>query len=106
MLIKVIKNCGDTTLPDMVEMETTLKIGDKFKMKYDWCDKRSAMCGELKNWHMDVGEFTVVDIVCNMLIKPHSVWVRLFANDELFTKRCGSKEFDTSEQQVLERLVA
>lgn len=39
MLIKVIKNCGDTTLPDMAEMETTLKIGDKFKMKYDWCEK-------------------------------------------------------------------
>ncbi len=106
MLIKVMKKCGNTALPDLAEVETTLKIGDKFKMEYDWCEKKPAMYGAARIWHKAVGEFTVVDIVCNMLVQPNSVWVRLSANDELFTKRCGSKEFDASEQQVLERLVA
>ncbi len=106
MLMKVIKNCSDTISPDMAEVETALKIGDKFKMEYDWCDKKPSICGEIQSWHKDVGEFTVVDIVCNMIIKPSEVWVRLAANDEKFTKRCGSKEFDAPEEQILERLVA
>ena len=50
--------------------------------------------------------FEVVDIVCNMVINPHEVWVRLRSCDEDFTKRCGSKEFDAPEKQVLERMAA
>ncbi len=106
MYIKVIKNCDDGVSPDMADVDTSLKLGDTFKMEYDWCEKKPAICGEKRSWHKAVGEFTVVDIVCNMIVKPNSVWVRLSANDELFIKRCGSKEFDASEEQVLERRVA
>ncbi len=106
MLIKVLKRSGDTTKPDMIDMETTLKVGDKFKMEYDWCKRYPAMCGELREWYKDVCEFEVVDIVCNMLVNPHSVWIRLSTDDETFAKRCGGEEFDIVEEQALKRMVA
>lgn len=105
-MMNVIKVAGDSSKPDKVEMDTTLSIGDKFRMEYDWCNRYQGMNGSIPYWHIDTAEFEVVDIVCNMLINPHEVWVRLRSCDEDFTKRCGSKEFDAPEKQVLERMAA
>ena len=105
-MMNVIKVAGDSSKPDTVEMDTAFKIGDKFEMEYDWCSKHKAMNGYINNWHKDTAEFEVVDIVCNMLINPHEIWVRLKSKDENFTKRCGSKEFDAPEYQILERKAA
>ena len=104
MLIKVLKRNGDTLSPDEIEMETALNIGDKFLMEYDWCKRIPCMNGYKPDWYKDVAEFTVVDIVCNMLINPSSVWVRLHSDDELFNKRCGMGDFDVEENKVLERI--
>ncbi|MDO5587187.1 MAG: hypothetical protein Q4G53_08895 [Clostridia bacterium] len=103
MLINVIKIAGDSSKPNMVEMDTAFNIGDKFKMEYDWCRRKQAMNGYTAEWHKDIAVFEVVDIVCNMLVKPYSVWLRLRSWDENFTKRCGCEEFDVPEYQVLER---
>ena len=64
------------------------------------------MNGYKPDWYKDIAEFTVVDIVCNMLYKPASVWVRLRSADELFNKRCGSGDFDVEESMVLKRIEA
>ena len=104
MLIKVLKRNGDTSSPDKIEMETALHIGDKFLMEYDWCKRIPCMNGYKPDWYKDVAEFTVVDIVCNMLVNPSSVWVRLHSDDELFNKRCGIGDFDVEENKVLERI--
>lgn len=106
MLMNVIKVAGDSSKPDKVEMDTAFSIGDKFRMEYDWCKRYQGMNGYIPSWHKDTAEFEVVDIVCNMLINPHEVWVRLRSCDENFTKRCGSKEFDAPEKQVVERMAA
>lgn len=106
MLLKVLKGARDTGKPDMEEMETAFNIGDKFKMEYDWCDKIQCINGYRPNWHKDVAEFKVVDMVCNMLVYPSEVWLRLGSDDELFKKRCGSEEFDAPEKQVIERVRA
>ena len=104
MKLKVIKAVGDTSKPDTVEADTSLKIGDSFEMEYDWCTKIPCINGYKPIWHKDIAEFTVVDIVCNMLINPSSVWVRLKSVDELFQKRCGAGCFDVPEDKVLERI--
>lgn len=104
MNLKVIKAVGDTSKPDTVEADTSLKIGDSFEMEYDWCTKIPCINGYKPIWHKDIAEFTVVDIVCNMLINPSSVWVRLKSVDELFQKRCGAGCFDVPEDKVLERI--
>ena len=33
--MNVIKVAGDSSKPDKMEMDTTLSIGDKFRMEYD-----------------------------------------------------------------------
>lgn len=104
-MMNVIKVAGDSSKPDTVEMDTAFSIGDKFKMEYDWCSRYPAINGYIPIWHKDTAEFEVVDIVCNMLINPHEVWVRLRSCDETFIKRCG-REFDAPEKQILERKAA
>lgn len=104
MLMNVIKCVGNSTKPVMVEMDTEFKIGDKFKMEYDWCKRQQGMNGYIAEWHKDVAQFEVVDIVCNMVVNPHEVWLRLHSLDEKFRKRCGG-EFDAPEYQVLKRKI-
>lgn len=104
MLMKVLKSKGDITNPDMVDFESAFKIGDKFEMEYDWCKRIPCMNGYKPEWYKGIAEFTVVDMVCNMLINPNEVWLRLSSVDETFQKRCGSEEFDAPEKQVLERI--
>ena len=106
MLMKVLKGAGDSRKPDEVDMDTTLFVGSKFKMEYDWCTRIPCIGGYRLDWHKDIAKFEVVDIVCNMLIYPVEVWVRLNSNDEEFIKRCGSSEFDAPEKQILERKIA
>ena len=106
MLLKVLKGARDTWKPEEVEMDTAFNIGDKFKMEYDWCKRIQCMNGYKPEWYKDVAEFTVVDMVCNMLVYPSEVWLRLGSEDEMFRKRCGSEEFDAPEKQVLERMAA
>ena len=76
MLINVIKVAGDSSKPNMVEMNTAFNIGDKIKMEYDWCRRVQCMNGYMPHWYKAVAEFEVVNIVCNMLINPPEVWVR------------------------------
>ncbi|MBS7297618.1 MAG: hypothetical protein KIG65_00895 [Eubacteriales bacterium] len=104
MLIKVLKRSGDASNPNEIEMETVLHIGDKFLMAYDWCKRIPCINGYKPDWYKGIAEFTVVDIVCNMLYKPESVWIRLHSDDELFNKRCGSGDFDVEEDKVLESI--
>lgn len=104
--MKVLKGARDTWKPDEVEMDAAFSVGEKFKMEYDWCIRIPCMNGYRPEWHKGIAEFTVVDMVCNMLINPNEVWVRLSSDDETFQKRCGSEEFDAPEKQVLERMVA
>ena len=106
MLIRVLKRNGDISSPDEIEMETVLRIGDGFCMEYDWCKRIPCMNGYRPDWYKDVAEFTVVNVVCNMLCKPESIWVRLHSDDELFKKRCGNSDFDAEEDKVLERIKA
>ena len=73
-------------------------------MEYDWCKRIHCMNGYKPEWYKGIAEFTVVDIVCNMLINPSSIWVRLHSDDELFKKRCGGGDFDAPEDKVLERI--
>ena len=75
-------------------------------MEYDWCKRIQCMNGYKPEWYKDVAEFTVVDMVCNMLVYPSEVWLLLGSEDEMFRKRCGSEEFDAPEKQVLERMAA
>lgn len=105
MLINVIKTEGDISKPDAIEMDTKLKIGDRFTMQYDWCSKICGINGNKVNWHIGTAEFTVSNMVCNMLLFPHEIWVRLHTQDSDFKKRCGCNEFDAPERQVLERVV-
>lgn len=105
LLMNVIKVAGDSSKPNMVEIDTAFNIGDKFKMEYDWCSRHQALNGYIPKWHKDIAEFEVVDIVCNMLINPNEVWLRLKSKDENFRKRCGG-EFDAPEYQVWERKIA
>lgn len=102
MKVKVWKH-EDAKKPDIIEVETAFNKGDKFEMEYDWCTKVECIVGHEKIWHKDIAEFEVVDIFCNMLINPSSVWLRLKSDDKLFQKRCGGC-FDVPEEQVLERM--
>lgn len=105
MLVNVIKAAGDLTKPNKVEMNTEFNIGDKFKMEYDWCKRVQCVNGYIPHWHKDVAEFEVVNIVCNMLINPPEIWVRLRSCNKEFIKRCG-REFDAPEHRILQRKVA
>ena len=100
----MLKRNGDITSPDEIEVESELHVGDKFLMEYDWCKRIPCMNGYKPDWYKDIAEFTVVDIVCNMLVNPSSIRVRLHCEDEIFKKRCGSKDFDVPEEKVLERI--
>ncbi|MCR4719342.1 MAG: hypothetical protein K5768_06910 [Firmicutes bacterium] len=106
MIVRVIKREGDTSKPDNIETDTAFAIGDRFEMEYDWCTKMQCMNGYRPIWHKAVAEFVVEDIVCNMLINPSSIWVRLKSDDKVFQKRCGSGSFDVPEKQVLKRTSA
>ena len=106
MLLKVLKSVNASDKPEIVEITTAFKIGDTFKMEYDWCKRKQAMNGYILEWHKDIAEFKVKDMVCNMLINPHEVWIRLTSDDELFNRRCGLGTFDAPEKQILERKVA
>ena len=44
------------------------------------------MNGYKPDWYKDIAEFIIVDIVCNMLVNPSSIWVRLHCEDETFKK--------------------
>ena len=106
MLIKVFKSVDASDKPDTIELESAFKIGDTFKMEYDWCKRKPAMNGYIMEWHKDTAVFKVEDIVCNKVINPHEVWIRLTSDDELFNHRCGIGVFDAPEKQILERKVA
>lgn len=105
MLMNVIKVAGDSSKPNKVEMDTMFNIGDKIKMEYDWCKRVQCVNGYVPHWYKDVAEFEVVNIVCNMLINPPEIWIRLRSNDKDFIKRCG-REFDAPEYQILERKIS
>lgn len=100
MLMKVVKEAGDNSKPDTVEMATQLNIGDKIIMQYDRFSRENKHSS-----NKGIAEFTVTDIACNMVVFPNSVWVRLDTNDSNFIKRCGGHGFDAPEQKVLERMV-
>ena len=104
MTVKVLRRAGDISKPATIEMDTALNIGDRFEMEYDWCTQKECMNGYKAIWHKDIAEFRVVDIICNMLINPSSLWLRLDSDDETFQKRCGGGSFDAPEEQVLERI--
>lgn len=104
MLMKVWKWTHDTTSSKEVEMQTELRLGQKIYMEYDWCKRIPCMNGYKPEWHKGTAEFTVVDIVCNMLINPCEIWVRLRSDNAEFIKRCECEEFEASEQQILSRI--
>lgn len=106
MLMKVLKSVNASNKPDTIELESAFNVGDTFKMEYDWCKRYPAMNGYTLEWHKDVAVFKVKDMVCNMLINPHEVWIRLTSDDELFKRRCGRGVFDAPEKQILERKIA
>ena len=106
LLMKVLKRADKASIPDMVEFDSAFKVGDKFTMEYDWCRRIPCMNGYKPEWHKDIAEITVVDMVCNMLINPNEVWLRLSSDNETFRKKCGSEAFDAPEKQVLERMAA
>ena len=106
MLMKVLKSVAASDKPEIVEITTAFNIGDTFKMEYDWCKRKPAMNGYIMEWHKDTAVFKVADIVCNMIINPHEVWLRLTSDDESFIHRCGRIVFDAPEKQILERKVA
>lgn len=105
MLIKTLKVVNDDSNPGTVEMDTKFNIGDRITMQYDWCSKTPCINGNKLNWHIGTAEFTVSNMVCNMLLFPHEIWMRLHTKDRDFINRCGCDEFDAPEQQVLKRIV-
>lgn len=104
MLMKTMKIVGDTSVPDEIERETRLKVGDKFLFEYDWCKKKSCINGYRRVWHKDVAEVEVVDIKCNMLVEPSLVIVFMKTENKTFIERCRCNEFDATEEQVFERM--
>ena len=106
MLMKVLKSVNASDKLEIIEIESAFNIGDTFKMEYDWCKRKPAMNGYLLEWHKDTAVFKVEDIVCNMVINPHEVWLRLTSDDESFMHRCGQGGFDAPEKQILQRKVA
>ena len=100
MLMKVMKRIDDASKPDVIEMDTTLNVGDMVQIEYDWCDIISGK----PNWKKAEGMFEVVDIACNMLVFPNLVWVTLTTEDKEFEERCHCNEFSAPESQILERM--
>ncbi len=104
--MKVLKSVTASNKLESIELESAFNVGDTFSMEYDWCKRYPAMNGYTLEWHKDVAVFRVEDMVCNMLINPHEVWIRLTSDDELFKHRCGQRGFDAPEKQILERKVS
>lgn len=86
MLVNVIKNKNDINKPDLTEIETLFMISQMIKLKYD-TPKTNTSCGYSQktiNSSVNIGEFKVTDIFCNMLVYPHENMIELESQDEVF----------------------
>lgn len=103
MKMAVLKIQGSNR-PDYVERDTVFKIDQKIAIEYDWAEKENCMNGYRNNWHKDTGIFIVKDIICNMIINPSEIMIKLHSDNETFIKRCNRKEFYVFENLLIGRL--
>ena len=103
--VRVLKNEGDDSKPDMAEVDTRFSAGDRFRILYDWSDDIPGIVGIEKIWHRDEVVVEITEVVCNMVIMPPEVWLFLKTEDPKFVAHYGGGVFGLEESRLERRIV-
>lgn len=93
---------GGSGVPDMVEANPQLVVGDRIKLLYDFFTEATWTSQTHKQ---DTAWFTVSQVCMNTLVTPWTISVTVETDDEQFIKRCHRNTIISDESFLIERVM-